>query len=108
MSMGNQVKITINELHNYLKQLYGPRLNQVILYGSQARGDAEQGSDIDILVVLNGDVNPGDEISKTSKTVSQLSLKYDTFISCTFVSHYRFAKEQSPLFLNVRREGIAA
>ena len=106
--MSDRIRIIINELHNCLKQVYGTRLNQVILFGSQARGDAEEGSDIDILVVLNGDVNPGDEISKTSKTVSQLSLKYDMFISCVFVSHNRFTKDQSPLFLNVRREGIAA
>ncbi|MBI4430653.1 MAG: nucleotidyltransferase domain-containing protein [Candidatus Omnitrophica bacterium] len=108
MSVSDQVRIIINELHNYLEQAYGPRLNQVILYGSQARGDAEEGSDIDVLVVLNDRVDAGDEIAKTSKTISRLSLKYDTLVSCTFVSRDRFTKEQSPLFLNVRREGIAA
>lgn len=34
-------------------QLYGKRLNKIILYGSYARGDYTDESDIDIMIVLN-------------------------------------------------------
>ena len=79
----------------------------MLLFGSHARGDSEPDSDIDVLVVLKGDVRPGKEIAQVGPITSALSLKYDTVLSCTFISDDRYSKEQSPLLLNVRREGIA-
>jgi uncharacterized protein (UPF0332 family)/predicted nucleotidyltransferase len=94
------------ELRSRLEKLYGPRLVNLVLYGSQARGDADPGSDIDVLVVLEGPVNPGEEIERTGDIVAGLSLTYDEVISCVSVSTERFEHEQSPLLINVRREGI--
>ncbi len=36
-----------------LRKAYGERFDAVLLYGSRARGDAEEGSDVDTLVVLD-------------------------------------------------------
>ena len=51
----------INEILEKLKQdfqeLYTDRLINLILFGSQARADAEIDSDIDILVMLSGEVD---------------------------------------------------
>lgn len=94
------------ELQRYFQALYGSRLDRLILYGSQARGDAEPGSDIDVLIVLNGSVDPHAEMIQTSAIVADLSLRHDEVISCFFISSQRFYREQSPLLLNVRREGI--
>ena len=47
-----------------LDALYGPRLVHLLLYGSQARGEATVESDIDVLVVLQGSVDPGAEIAQ--------------------------------------------
>ena len=46
-----------------LKQRLSERLSlrRVILFGSRARGDADADSDMDVLVVLNGPVNPWEE-----------------------------------------------
>ena len=105
--MTAQVQSVLVELRRRLEPLYGDRLVQLVLYGSQARGDAEPGSDIDVLVVLRGLVNPGQEISKTGKITASLSLSCDVVISCVFLSDEEFAREQSPLLLNARREGVA-
>jgi predicted nucleotidyltransferase len=43
---------------NRLLELYGPRFDRLLLFGSQARGDAAEGSDVDVLVVLHGEVQP--------------------------------------------------
>jgi predicted nucleotidyltransferase len=78
----------------------------MVLYGSQARGDARPDSDIDILVVLKGQVNPGEEIKRTSHIRADLSLQNDEVISCQFMNEEKFTNYQSPLLRNIRKEGI--
>lgn len=99
-------KAILTDLRHRLTELYGPRLDRLLLFGSQARGDAVEGSDVDILVVLHGEVRPGEEIRRTGGIVAELSLANDLVISCAFVSSQRFMAEKSPFLLNVRREGI--
>lgn len=96
----------LGEIRERLEELYGERLCRLMLYGSQARGDAEAGSDVDVLVVLAGEVNPSAEIAKASEITASLSLQYDIVISCVYMSEARFQRERSPLLLNVRREGM--
>ena len=105
--MNETVRTILTELRSRLRALDGPRRVQLVGFGSQARGVAEPGSDIDVLVVLHGLVAPGQEIDRTGEVTAELSLKYDAVISCTFVSTARYSIEQSPLLLNVRREGVA-
>ena len=104
--MNDQVKTIVAEFRTRLQQLYGERLEQVILFGSQARGDAVEGSDIDVMIVLKGEVKVGEEIARTSQLCSDLSLAYDVALSRIFTSAERFAHEHSPLLVNVHREGV--
>ena len=100
-----QVQDILGQLRPRLEALYGDRLARLVLFGSHARGDADPGSDVDVLVVLKGPVRPGEEIARTSETTAALSLENDVVLSCTFVSEERYEHEQSPLLINVRREG---
>lgn len=106
--MNSRLRSILDELRQRLHALYGDDLLNLVLFGSQARGDADPGSDIDVLVVLDRPVVPGAEIERTGEIVADLSLRYDTVVSCLFVSAERYRTEQSPFLLNVRREGIAA
>jgi predicted nucleotidyltransferase len=100
-----KLKRILDELKQEFLNIYGTRLESLILYGSYARGDAGLGSDIDVLVVLAGSVDAGDEIRRTGEMVAGLSLKYDVTISRFFVSAKQFDENWS-LLRNVRREGI--
>ena len=104
--MGPTLKAILSELRRGLEDLYGQRLTRMVLYGSQARGDAGAGSDIDVLVVLRGEVSPCREIAQTSELVAELSLRHDVVIVPAFVSEDQYQRERSPLLLNVRREGV--
>jgi predicted nucleotidyltransferase len=106
--MSFSVEKIVFELRQNFEALYGERLANMVLFGSHARGDADPGSDIDIMVILEGVVNPGKEIARTGDITAELSLKYDVMVSCIFMPSTRFATEQSPLLMNVRREGITA
>lgn len=101
-----QLDQILREFRDGLEQIYGPRLVRVVLFGSQARDEAEPDSDIDVMLVLQGAVDPNREIQRLSSFTSGLSLKHDVVISCVYVSEENFGNEQSPLMLNVRREGV--
>jgi len=94
------------ELRRRLEQLYGPRLVRLVLYGSQARGDAEPGSDIDVLVVLRDPIDPDQEISGSGGVVAELSLAHDVVLSCLFMGETEFLSRQGPLLRNIQREGV--
>ncbi len=68
---------------------------------------AEPGSDIDVLFVLQGPVVPGVEFARTSDIISSLSLTHGVVLSRAFVSFDLFEREQCPLLMNIRREGVA-
>ena len=96
----------LREFRQGLEQIYKSRLVTVILFGSQARNDAEPDSDIDVLVVLKGPVDPNDEITRLSPFKTRLCLTYDVVISCVYIADAEFSQDESPLVLNIRREGV--
>lgn len=104
--MSEKLQSLLRELRNRFEAIYGARLVRLVLFGSQARGDPEPGSDIDVLVVLEGDVLPGEEIRRTGKITADMSLENNVVVSCAFISADRYLREQSPLMINVRREGV--
>ena len=104
--MNPKIPTILSQLKTQLQNLYGDRLVNIVLFGSQARGDAVFGSDIDVLVVLKGPVKLGEEIKRTSHLVADLSLEYDEVISRLFMEKEHFLNRQGPLLRNIRKEGI--
>jgi len=51
-----QLDTILREFRQGLEDIYGARLVRVVLFGSQARDEAEPDSDIDVMVVLRGPV----------------------------------------------------
>ena len=62
--MNDRLTTILAELRRRLELLHGTRIAQMMLFGSKVRGDAEPGSDIDILVVLRDRVSPCEEIAR--------------------------------------------
>jgi predicted nucleotidyltransferase len=96
-------KKTLDEFIHELKRRYGDRLDEVVVFGSYARGDVSDESDIDVLVI--GDVKL-DEVIDVSYP---LLLKYGVYISPMVVTkkYYEFLKfENTSLIKNISREGV--
>lgn len=92
-----------SELHT----LYGDRLAKLILYGSYARGDQQEGSDIDFLVVLKDkEIKTGLELRYMNSALYDLELKYNTIISAHPTTLVRFNSSDYFFYQNVRREGV--
>ena len=79
---------------------------QVVLFGSQARGNPNPGSDIDVLVVLEEPFDSEYENSLLSEILAELSLRHSEVINCVLMSEADFQHSQELLLSNVRREGI--
>jgi predicted nucleotidyltransferase len=105
--MQASVANVLDDLRPRLETLYGRRLVRLVLFGSQAREEAEPGSDIDLLVVLRGTVSPCHEIERTIEDVAAVSLEHGVTVSCVFVSDEEYQRRRTPLLLNVRREGVS-
>ena len=104
--MPGDVQQALKELQDYLAQIYGERLRGVYLYGSYARGDFQAHSDIDVLIALEGAANPSQEIDRIGDGVADICLEHNVLIATFPVSEKWLRERKSPLFENVRREGI--
>jgi predicted nucleotidyltransferase len=90
-----------------LRDLYGPELSKLILFGSYARGDYNAESDVDFAIVLHDPaIRPAAEILKTSAIASGLSLKYGIMVSSLHVSLDKKQISQQGVYCNIRKEGI--
>jgi predicted nucleotidyltransferase len=104
--MPEDIRKIVKKFKQRLKRLYGERLTAMYLFGSYARGDSEEGSDLDILVVLNTFRFHSSEISRTADLVSDLSLEYLITVSPMFMRERDWRLGKKPLLRNVKREGI--
>jgi len=89
-----------------LREIYGDRLTRLIVYGSQARGEAHDDSDVDLMIVLGGEVDPDEEARRTSSLVMQVAGTYGVALSPIHLSEEHFRRDR-PLPRAARREGIS-
>jgi predicted nucleotidyltransferase len=97
-------------IESYLNQLiagYGNNVWSVTLYGSQARGEAEPDSDIDLLIVLSED-SPALRQALID-LAWQVQFEYDVIISDIICSLNQFQQMQAnrfPYYQSIETEGV--
>ena len=93
-----------------LEDHYGVRLKGVILYGSAARGDWGEDSDIDLLVLLQGPVALGMETRAIVDIVYRMMQKIELFrpVHLIPVDVKEYESQSIALYRNAREEGVAA
>ena len=100
------IKPILDEAKKRLQKIYGERLKEIILYGSYARGDATEGSDIDPILLLDDISSPLSELEKFSGAIHQLDFLYNTVISIIPIEERQYRTRRLPIILNAKREGI--
>jgi len=103
-----ELKQLLSELRSGLELLYPGRVRGLYLYGSYARAEEDAESDVDTLVVLDRVPSYGEEIERTSRLVSELSLRHSVSLSRLFVDEAAWALRGDPFLENVRSEALAA
>ena len=105
----NQLQKILQTVATDAKELFDERLHSVILYGSYARGDYDDESDIDIMVLVDIDE---DELlafrSEIDALCGKLLFDFGIVVSITEKNagqYYRYA-DTLPFYRNIKREGI--
>lgn len=94
------------EIKSRLTTAHGARLRGVILYGSEARGQAGPDSDVDVLVLLDEPLEYGHDLEENIKALYPLSVEIDRRISAQPVSAREYETYDCPLYRAVHEEGI--
>ncbi len=81
---------------------------EIFLYGSQARGDAENLSDWDLLILLNAPIVPFEMETKLMDEFYELELDTGEIISPLIYSKSEWVNKYllTPLYENIQKEGI--
>lgn len=101
------VRSILEELKNLLLPVFGERLQQVVLFGSVARGQETEDSDVDVLVVLNEVPAYAQDLRRALVAVSRLADRLDRRISIKPVPLEEYRNGDGPLLRAIRREGLA-
>ncbi|MBQ9609211.1 MAG: nucleotidyltransferase domain-containing protein [Lachnospiraceae bacterium] len=102
----------INEItHEVVKggvELLGDKIDKIVLYGSYARGDYDEESDVDIMFLLDcKDTEISNYRQKLSELSSRIGLDYDIFVSLFLKDKETFYKwlDVLPFYQNVQKDG---
>lgn len=105
----NQLQLITKEVAKLSADILKDKLDSVILYGSYARGDYDEESDVDMMVLA--DVPVADCWRYTQSIADKMTdteLLYDTIVSVHVVSSEVFEQYMNdlPFYRNVDREGV--
>jgi predicted nucleotidyltransferase len=103
------VKDIMQKFANDMRSIFGDSLCRVTIYGSYARGDYTDSSDVDVMILVK---IPEEQIRDYTDEVSDCAfdylMKYGVDISPVVKneSHFNYWVENLPYYRNVRDEGV--
>ena len=107
MCTPNTLQALLNETTAGLRDIFGEKLDSVILYGSYARGDYRPYSDVDIMLISS---LPDKEIraqnTQISEIVGEMCIEHDVTISVSVRSMDQFKPQSLPYHKSIVTEGI--
>jgi len=108
--IAEQIPLNFNEqraLKGVIDELTAryPFIKRIIIYGSKARGDFVEDSDIDLLFIVEGDVSRSTKM-QMNDIIYDYELAHDVVISAIFVSEKDFRDKVNTFLMKVKKEGI--
>ncbi len=107
--MEEKIKNITSEVYEELIELFGKKIQRIILYGSYARGDFNLESDVDIMILLNCNQKEITERRKEiSRIASRIGLKNDIMVSLLARNYdeYKSNMKYQPFYQSIEKEGM--
>lgn len=107
--MPRTITIILDKFIGGVREILGDHLKKIILYGSYARGDYNESSDIDIMILV--DLN-GNNLDKARNEIynlaSDFDLEYDVTLSPLVknIDRFNYWSDVQPFYINVLSEGV--
>ena len=101
-----EVRPLVQAARHALAALYVERLAGLHVYGSYARGEATERSDLDLLVVLRGAFDRAEEAWRLADVVLDFAQAHGVSLQTILMTEADFAQAHWPLLANVRREAV--
>ena len=95
----------LSALRAALDEIYGDRLERVVLYGSQARGDEHPDSDYDVAVFIQDPGRLGDELQRLASVTTDILLDTGAVISALPFRAGAY-RELTGFMHELRRDGL--
>ncbi len=102
LGLSENKRKALEEFVRELKEKYGGRVKRIILFGSVARGDFQEESDIDVLVIADGV-----GLKEISSITTRILLRYGEVISPVVRTEREFQERRAFTFnRTVLEEGV--
>ena len=107
--MPDDVRNVVYKFSSQLRKLLGSSLSKVILYGSYARGDNHDFSDVDLMILVK---MSDSEIKRIENDVYDIAfeIEIETGIDISPIikneAQYEYWVDTLPFYRNVRDEGV--
>jgi predicted nucleotidyltransferase len=96
-----------SEIRARLEAIFAGRLREVILFGSEARNEAQADSDIDILVVLEEPIRFGHDLDQITRALYPFQLQIpERPLQAIPASEQHYRSGEYALYRQARSEGI--
>ncbi len=104
---GTRVLNILRRVKGHLEERYGDAVRRVLLFGSFARGDATEDSDVDVAIVVSDDLEPCEVEAFLDELLFEVLLEEGELVSVVALREDHFEDPRSPFVMNIRSEGIA-
>ncbi len=107
--MPNSIRNIVYTFSSQLRKLLGDKLSKIIIYGSYARGDYHQYSDVDVMILVK---MSEEEIKKVENTIYDMvfDIQMETGVDISPIikneDQYEYWVDVLPFYRNVRDEGV--
>ena len=109
MCTKSQLNVLLKKISDIYRSVYGDQLVRVVLYGSYARGDYADDSDLDVVALVHGDMKKlQDQLRIVRDQTCDLELEYEMVLSPAVIPYEEFEKyrEDIPYYRNIANEGV--
>ena len=102
------LEIICKRVANSYRRVYGDAIEAIFLYGSYARGDYSEDSDLDFVAIVRGErLNLQQRLNQVLDDTVKMDLEYDVISSPTVipVDDFQTYQTELPYYKNIFKEG---